>query len=97
MTTQTQTQVAAELNISLSALWSLSGNAHFPTPVSNDGAGNALWNTSDITAFAALMTAAKSHGWQWDTIDLASANWTMMAATAIGPSYRRGSGFLLDV
>ena len=32
-----QTAAAALLGLSLSALWSLSGNAGFPAPTSNDG------------------------------------------------------------
>ncbi len=38
-----QTAVAAALGVSVLALWSLSGNAQFPTPVSNDGAGIVVY------------------------------------------------------
>jgi hypothetical protein len=97
-----QTQVAAQLGISLSALWSLSGNPGFPTPLSNDDAGNVTWSNVSVNAFQALMVAAAANGWSWQTEDLPSCNFTMMASTVCG-QYRRtpffgagGSGGLFD-
>jgi predicted DNA-binding transcriptional regulator AlpA len=71
----TQNDLATALGISPSALWSLSGNPAFPRPTSNDGAGNVVWNASDITAFQSLMTQATANGWRWGTDDLPAANW----------------------
>jgi predicted DNA-binding transcriptional regulator AlpA len=75
MTTKTQTQVAAALGINVLALWSLSSNPQFPTPASGNGQ-NVLWNTSDITTFTALWTAAKANGWKISTAELPVFNFT---------------------
>ena len=47
-----QAAVAASLGVSLSALWSLSGNPQFPAPISNDGYGNVTWDQGAIDAFS---------------------------------------------
>ena len=88
MTTETQAKVAAALGINVLALWSSVGNAAFPAPVSKDGDGNILWNTSDITAFAALWTAAKANGWKICTAELPVFNFTFAAANRAG--HKRG-------
>jgi len=42
------------------------------------------------------MAQAKANGRKWSTDDLPAANWSMMAATPVGPYYpaasRRGGG-----
>jgi hypothetical protein len=75
------------LNISVLALWSLSGNPQFPAPTSNDGAGNVVWDSGDIAAFEALWTAARANGWVTSTAALPTANWSAMASTPIGSRY----------
>jgi|SRR5271165_6341011 len=57
----TAPQVAAQLGISMSALWSLNSNPQFPQATLNDDAGNVTWTTASINAFQALMTSAKAN------------------------------------
>jgi predicted DNA-binding transcriptional regulator AlpA len=80
----TQTQVAALLGISLPALWSLSGNGQFPTPVTNDDAGNVQWNSDDVDAFQALFVAACAN-WNIGVADYPAADWATLAASVPGP------------
>jgi hypothetical protein len=87
MTTETQTEVAARLDISVLALWSLSGNASFPPPVgSNDQ--DILWDSADIAAFQALWSAVRERGWRVSNAQLPSANFTMMSSTTPGQARR---------
>jgi hypothetical protein len=62
-------------------------NAQFPTPVSDDGAGNIVWNDPDITAFAAIYAATLANGWQLPDGMLGSANFAMLSTTTPGPYY----------
>jgi hypothetical protein len=48
---------------------------------------SVLWNTTDITAFAALWTSALARGWKISTADLPVANFAAMAAANPGPYY----------
>jgi hypothetical protein len=81
--------VAAQLGITLSALWSLMRNPQFPVPTSNAGDGvNINWDAAPMNAFQALMTSAKANGWIVTTAAYPTADWATMAATAIGPYYR---------
>ena len=58
-----QVQVAAQLGISVSALWRLSANPAFPQPTSsNDGLGDLTWSTASINSFVALWNAALANG-----------------------------------
>jgi predicted DNA-binding transcriptional regulator AlpA len=79
---------AVQLGITLTALWALMRNPQFPAPTSNDGAGNINWTSASINAFQALMTSAKSNGWIVTVAAYPTANWSMMAATPIGPYYQ---------
>jgi predicted DNA-binding transcriptional regulator AlpA len=83
-----QTQVAATLGISLTALWRLMGNPQFPKPTSNDGVNISWSSATPINAFAALMTSAKANGWVVTVAAYPTADWAMMATTPIGPYYR---------
>jgi hypothetical protein len=56
----TQPDVAAALGIPVLQLWTVSGNPQFPRPISNDGAGNVVWNSTVIAAFVVLRNAAKA-------------------------------------
>jgi hypothetical protein len=78
--------VCATLGITMVQLYALMNNPAFPTPSSNDGAGNITW--SSITAFTALWTAAKANGWIITTASLPTFPFAQAAATPIGPSYR---------
>jgi predicted DNA-binding transcriptional regulator AlpA len=84
----TQTQAAATLGLSMNQFWSLTGNAAFPSPISNDFAGNVVWASPDITGFVTTMAQAAANGWRWSSSDLAGAPWAMMAATPCGPYAR---------
>jgi len=88
MSNQNQTQVASALSISVTALWSLSGNPQFPRPVSNDGAGNILWDSTAISTFAALQSAALGRGWKISTAALPTFDFNHAASNSPGASYR---------
>jgi predicted DNA-binding transcriptional regulator AlpA len=95
-----QDAVAAALGISVSALWSLSGNVTFPKPTGTDGDGNPTWASGDITAFVALWSAAQSNGWILSVVDYPAADFAMMSTTTVGPWYRptfKSADSLFDV
>jgi hypothetical protein len=98
----TQFQAAATLGLSVDAFYSLTSNAGFASPVSDDGNGNIFWNDSDITGFVTTMAQAATNGWVWQDQDLPGCNWTYMAANPCGPYARTpfvgagGSGGLFD-
>ncbi|MGO9049740.1 MAG: hypothetical protein ACLP19_05845 [Xanthobacteraceae bacterium] len=79
------TQVMAALGLTTEQLLALMNNAQFPA-ANYDGNGIPTWSSGAISAFAALMSAAAP--WQLDyNTQLASANWSALAATTPGPSY----------
>lgn len=86
MSTVSQTQVAAALNISVLAVWSLSSNPSFPQPVSGSNQ-SVLWDAGQFATFEALWTAAKANGWQLPTAILPRANFAAMAAGPPGLYY----------
>jgi predicted DNA-binding transcriptional regulator AlpA len=88
MSTQTQAQVASTLGINVRALWSLSSNPQFPTPVSNDGAGNILWDAGAISTFAVLQTSAIGRGWKISTAALPTFDFNHASANSPGAHYR---------
>jgi hypothetical protein len=88
--------VLAALNITILQLYSLMRNRGFPIPTSNDGNGNLVFNSGAIVAFGVLMASAKSRGWRVPVSSFPTANWSMMAATPTGSSYRPSSSFLFD-
>jgi predicted DNA-binding transcriptional regulator AlpA len=83
----TQPDVAAALGIPVLQLWTVSGNPQFPRPISNDGAGNVVWNSAVIAAFVVLRNAAKANGWKIYPAALPTLNLAFMAANAPGPGY----------
>jgi len=95
--TETTTAAASTLGVTHAQFLKLLGNAQFPRPLTNDGYGNMTFTPSDITAFAATMSAAKANGWIVGDNQLASANWTMMASTPTGQGYRGNSDPLWDL
>jgi predicted DNA-binding transcriptional regulator AlpA len=98
----THAEVAATLSISVTALWSLSGNPQFPAPVSNDGAGNILWDSTAISTFAALQASALGRGWKISTAALPDVrfrsclgeqSWRVLSTGVHGPAVRRLSDY----
>ena len=86
MSTQNQTQVAAELSISVTALWALSANPQFPRPVSGSDQ-NVLWDSTAIASFVTLWTGALTNGWKIPPSILPTMNVQAMAAAAPGRYY----------
>jgi hypothetical protein len=92
-----QTAVIAALGLAGPyALFALMKNAQFPRPLTNNYQGGLTFSSGAIAAFGALMSAAKAHGWQVNQANFPTANWSMMATTPTGASYRPPSSFLFD-
>jgi hypothetical protein len=64
-------------------------NPAFPTPTSDDGAGEIVWNDADITGFGDIMASATSNGWQWTDAELADFDFATAASEATGPFYQK--------
>jgi hypothetical protein len=86
-----QTAVIAALGLAGPlALFALMRNRQCPQPV------NGVWNSGAVVAFAALMSAARAHGWQVNQANFPTFDWAHGAATPTGSSYRPSSSFLFD-
>jgi hypothetical protein len=72
---------AGAIGISLSKLELLRHNAAFPSALSDDGAGNIVFDDAAIAVFAWLYRAAIGNGWLIDDAMLLSADFATMAAT----------------
>ena len=82
--TQTAPQAASTLGISLFNLYALMANPAFPTPVSNDGAGNIVFANADISGFATKMAACVTEGWVIAYPYWNNAPWTPCSTTPAG-------------
>jgi predicted DNA-binding transcriptional regulator AlpA len=91
------TQVMAALGLTTDQLLELMRNSEFPTPTSNDGAGNIVWNAAAVTAFAATMASVATNGWIVSDGMLSSASWSALAATPVGTSYIPAADQTFDV
>jgi predicted DNA-binding transcriptional regulator AlpA len=57
-------QCAARLNVSLTQLWRLCGNAAFPRPGARPaGVDSSTWSDADVTEFAATLASARANSW----------------------------------
>jgi hypothetical protein len=72
---------AVTIGISLSKLELLRRNAAFPSALSDDGAGNIVFDDAAVAVFAWLYRAAIGNGWLIDDAMLPSADFATMAAT----------------
>ena len=81
------TQVCAAVGLTTDQLLALMKNAQFPAPTDPI---NLIWNDAQITAFAATMAAVAAAGWRIDfNTQLATANWSALAASTPGHSMNR--------
>jgi hypothetical protein len=88
MATLNQTQTLSALNITFTQLLLLMRNGQFPSTLSNDGYGGVTFDSTAITNFAALMSAAAAKGWTLGNADYPSADWAHLAVTTPGPFAR---------
>jgi hypothetical protein len=72
---------ANTIGISLSKLELLRRNAAFPSALSDDGAGNIVFDDAAVAVFAWFYRAAIGNGWLIDDTMLQTGDFAMMAAT----------------
>jgi hypothetical protein len=72
---------AGTIGISLPKFELLRRNAAFPSAISDDGAGNIVFDNAAVAVFAWLYRAAIGNGWLIDDVMLLSADFATMAAT----------------
>ena len=72
---------AGAIGISLSKLELLRRNTAFSSALSDDGAGNVVFDDAAVAVFAWLYRAAIGNGWLIDDAMLPSADFATMAAT----------------
>jgi hypothetical protein len=70
---------AGAIGISLSKLELLRRNTAFPQTLSDDGAGNIVFDDAAVAVFAWLYRAAIGNGWLIDDAMLPSADFATMA------------------
>ena len=79
-------QVATTLNLSATAVLTLSKNPSFPARVSGSGL-SSQFDATAISTFASLWTNAKSRGWKISIAAMPTANLAFMAANNPGAHY----------
>jgi hypothetical protein len=81
------TSAATTIGVSPEKLALLRQNATFPPAVSDDGAGNVVFDDAAVAVFAWLYRAAIGNGWLIDDAMLSSADFVMMAKTTAEPIF----------